>query len=222
LVVAATVIAHERRALSGPPLVVREQVEISAPILPDTARLSTPFPSTLDEEKALAHAAALRFDWLLEQCAASHPEIVLTSDPQSLTPEQLSTNYETVGRCAYEEHSSKPYWIPKLIDDVDICGTELGPSWRLIREDDLDTLSDADFRFVSDTLSAPEAGFFGSFYFSLHVWVRAKDGTIQQGTLEPGLTMGRVTPLDYRPGFTPTSHYEGGLALRCIRRADLR
>ena len=72
-----------------------------------------------------------------------------------------------------------------------------------------------------DTLAAPEAGFFGSFYFSLSVWVRARDGTIKQGTLEPGVTSSRVTPLVYPAGFTPEDHYEGGLALRCIRRADL-
>jgi hypothetical protein len=58
-----------------------------------------------------------------------------------------------------------------------------------------------------------------SFYFtSLQTWVRAGDGSIAVGTLEPGVSGSRVTPLDVPS--TSTVHYEGGLALRCIRRGD--
>ena len=58
----------------------------------------------------------------------------------------------------------------------------------------------------------------GFFFTSLQIWVRANDGSIAVGTLEPGVSGSRVTPLDVPP--TSTVHYEGGLALRCIRRGD--
>jgi hypothetical protein len=76
-------------------------------------------------------------------------------------------------------------------------------------------MTDADFQFFADTLS-PGANTFGSLYFSLKVWVRANDGVIQAGSLEPGVT-DRVTPLLYTYG-GPTDHYEGGLSLRRIQR----
>ena len=194
---------------------------ISAPILPRTMVIYQAFPTTLDGEKTMAHDAALLFDWLLAQCAPLYPMITL--DPGTgvgLTSAQLAVNYEEVARCAYEQYTAKPYWIPKLIDDVDICGTELGPAWRLITESDLTSLTDAEFQAVSDrwNVFAPGAGVFATFYASLAIWVRAADGTIAAGTLAPGVTGSRVTPL--AAGTDLTNHYEGSLGLRCIRRPD--
>ena len=198
------------------------RVEISAPILPRLEAFAGPFPTTLDGEKEMAHAAALLFDWLLPRCAPLYPTITLApADGSSLSSAQLATNYDQVGLCAYQQYISKPYWIPKLIDDVDICGTEMGPAWRLITEADLASLTDADFRAVADTWSLHAIGGqgLGFFFSSLAIWVRANDGTIKAGTLEPGVTGDRVTPLQLQPGWTLTQHYEGGLGLRCIKRS---
>jgi len=199
-----------------------ERVEISAPILPRLDVIYGPFPTTLDGEKAMAHDAALLFDWLLPRCAPLYPMITLApADGSGLSPAQLATNYDQVGLCAYQQYTSKPYWIPKLIDDVDICGTEMGAGWRLITEADLASLTAADFRAVADTWSLHSIGGqgLGFFFSSLAIWVRANDGTIQAGTLAPDVTGTRVTPLQLQNGWTLTQHYEGNLGLRCIRRS---
>jgi hypothetical protein len=202
-----------------------ERVAISAPILPRLGVLYGPFPATLDGEKTMAHDAALLFDWLLPRCAPMYPTITLAPDDgTALSPAQLAVNYDQVGLCAYQVYTSKPYWIPRLIDDVDICGTEMGPDWRLITEADLASLSDADFRAVADTWSQRNIGAqagLGFFFSSLAIWVRADDGTIKAGTLEPGVTGARVMPLQLQPGWDLTQHYEGNLGLRCIRRSEL-
>jgi hypothetical protein len=197
-------------------------VEISAPILPRTSVIYAPFPTSLDGEKAMAHDAALLFDWLLPQCAPLYPTITLApADGSVLSQTQLATNYDQVGLCAYQQYVAKPYWIPKLVDDVDICGSEMGPGWRLIGEADLASLTAADFQNLADTwdLTAIGGNGLGFFYSTLAIWVRAADGTIQAGTLAPGVSGSRVTPLP--PGISPTDHYEGSLGLRCIRRTDL-
>ena len=206
--------------------VQRERVEISAPILPGVLKLYTTFPATLDGEKAMAHDAALTYDRLLTECAADYPAITLPlGDTGSLSTAQLAANYNAVGECSYVKYTAKPYWIPKLINDVDICGTELGAGWRLITEADLATLTESDFEFIQATLTPLEAGasadasFWGTFYFGLKVWLRANDGTIASGDLSPDVVGSRATVM---PGFgSSVEHYEGGLALRCIRRTDM-
>jgi hypothetical protein len=199
-----------------------ERVEISAPILPNVLELYKTFPATLDGEKAMAHAASLTYDFLLSDCAADYPAITPPASVTVLTGEQLNANYDAVAQCSYEKHGAKPYWIPKLVGDVDICGTELGAGWRLISEDDLATLADADFQFVQDALAPVAAtgqSFWGPFYFGLNVWLRTHDGGLAVGNLAPGVTGSRVSPLGIDA--SSTTHYEGGLALRCIRRTDL-
>jgi hypothetical protein len=200
---------------------VRERAEISAPIVPRTTVIYQTFPTTLDGEKAMAHEAAMTFDWLLAQCSSQYPMITL--DPKggsALSAAQLGVNYGEVARCAYEQYVAKPYWIPKLVDDVDICGTEMGQGWRLITEADLASLGEADFRALADTWShAAGDPTFDTFFASPDIWVRAADGTIAAGTMAPGATGSRVTPLP--PGTSPADHYEGSLGLRCIRRTDL-
>jgi len=211
-------------ALMFTPVVVGkpERVEISAPILPRTSVIYAPFPTSLAGEQTMAHDAALLFDWLLPQCAPLYPTITLApADGSALTPAQLATNYDQVGLCAYQQYVAKPYWIPKLVDDVDICGTEMGAGWRLITELDLASLTESDFQTVSDTwnLHASGGGGLGFFYSTLAIWVRAADGTIASATLAPGVSGSRVAPLP--PGISPTVHFEGSLGLRCIRRTEL-
>jgi hypothetical protein len=211
-------------ALSFAPVVVVKpgRVAISAPILPRTSVIYAAFPTTLAGEQQMAHDASLLFDWLIERCAPLYPTITLApADGTPLTQAQLATNYDQVGLCAYQQYVAKPYWIPKLVDDVDICGTEMGPGWRLITEADLASLTEADFQKLADTwsLSGAAGGGLGFFYSTLAIWVRAADGTIQSGTLQPGITGSHTFPLP--PGVsTSTEHYEGGLGLRCIRNTD--
>jgi hypothetical protein len=197
------------------------RVEISSPILPDVLKIYGPFPATLDGEKAMAHDAALTFDFLLAACAPKYPKITLaTGGVTVLSQEQLATNFEEIGRCSYEQYSAKPYWIPRLINDVDLCGTELGADWHLISEHDLTTLTEADFQLIQETLTplaSGVGGFFGSFYFGLQVFVRADDGSLKLGSLAPGAGAARVSAY---PNASSTSHDEGGYALRCIRRAQ--
>jgi hypothetical protein len=220
---ATAVFQYDGSLLFAPAVVDKPQrVEISAPILPRTAAIYRPFPTTLEGEQAMAHEAALLFDWLLPQCAPLYPMITLApASGAPLSTVQLATNYDQVGRCAYEQYTAKPYWIPKLVDDVDICGTEMGPGWRLISEADLASFSDADFQNVADTwnLHVVGGGGLGFFFSSLAIWVRADDGVIKAGTLTPGVTGSRVTPLP--AGIALTDHYEGQLGLRCIRRTAL-
>jgi hypothetical protein len=202
-------------------VVTRERVEISAPILPDVLVLYQPFPTTLDGEKAMAHEAALTFERLLPECAPDYPAITLPP----MTSAELAANYNAVADCAYEKHTAKPYWIDKLIDDVDICGTELGADWRLITEDDIGSLTESDFQLMWDVLTpvaaaAPPSGL-GPWYFGLQIFVRLRDGTIGKGSLEPGVVGKRVAPADGQINFT--QHYDvPGLALRCIRRTDVQ
>jgi len=192
--------------------IAEQRVDISAPILPRTDVIYRPFPATLAGEAEMAHQAALLFPWLLAQCAPLYPQIKLGSGQ---TAKELATNYEQVATCAYEKFSAKPYWIPQLVADVDICRNELGENWRLISEQDLALMTDADFQYFTDTLSGSDG--FGSEFFSLVIWVRANDGTIKFGNLSPAVS-NRVGPLVYNGG-GPKDHYEGSLALRCIRRS---
>jgi hypothetical protein len=199
-----------------------ELVEVSAPVFPAVLILYTSegpnFPSTPNAEADLAHRAALTFPALMTECAAKYPAITLAADGGTLTSAALVTNYETVARCAYEQHTAKPYWIPRLVDDVDICGTELGAGWRLPTEADLATFTEAELQGLQDALNPARNGAqLGALYFSMQVYVRGADGGLMQGDLNPGLTGPRVTPL---PALDPTVHLESGLALRCVRRTS--
>lgn len=197
-----------------------EQVEISAPILPRVLvlyqREGANFPTTADERAAHAHASALTYDFLLHDCQAAYPAIVIPGPGDPPTSDaQNATNFEQVAQCSYEKYTAKPYWIPALIDTVDICGTELGPTWRLPNEDDVASLSQDDRAQLAAALSTPNAASsWATFYFSFHVWVRRSDGTLGIADLSP-----TATPVIALPsGVDPTVHYEAGVALRCIRR----
>ena len=218
-------------ALSGPALFAArpaaatgtELVEVSAPILPRVSVLyaseGNNFPTNPTDIAALAHTAALTFDFLMAACSMNHSGIVIPgpNDPPT-TPAQNATNLETVANCAYTDFVSKPYWIPALVDQVDICGTELGSTWHLISEADVNDVTDADAQAMATALSTPNStSFFGNFYFSLHVWVRASDGSLARGDLSPGVSA-RVAGLSIQ---NPTTHYESDMALRCIRRTPV-
>lgn len=209
-----------------------ERVELSGPIFPDVlvlyAQEGGNFPATTQGEADLAHRAALTFPYLVSTCAPSYPAITLdAAGGAALSAQVLAGNYEAVARCAYEQHTAKPYWIPKLVNDVDLCGTELGAGWRLPTEADVSTFSEAELQSLAAALSPARGnGSFGAFYFSMHIYVRGADGSLKQADLTPGFSGTRVGPLPGSNGCgagasaagCSTTHLESDLSLRCIRR----
>ena len=201
-----------------------ERVELSAPILPKVLILyaaeGEKFPATAEAQVTLAHQAALTYDVLLRECPAKYPQIVVPGpgDPPT-TPAQNAANFEAIATCSYEQYTAKPYWVPALVDKVDICGTELGAGWHLPTEDEVNGLDDSDRRALANGLATPNAGtFFGNFYFGLTVWARGKDGSLRVADLSPGATA-KISDLPVPA--TSKTHYEGGLALRCLRRTPV-
>jgi hypothetical protein len=210
-----------------------ERIELSAPILPKVlvlyAHEGASFPATLDGETELAANASLGFDQLLEQCpglidpVTSAPYRILSAaagDPP-LTSFALAANYDQVAKCAYDQFTSKPYWIPQLVDDVAICETVLGADWHLPTADDVASFGAADFQFFDETLTAVADGtsFWGSFYFSLAIYARDSDGALAKADLGPGVSQ-RLSALGVDEA-KRTSHFEGNLSLRCLRRTLL-
>ncbi|MBM4379088.1 MAG: hypothetical protein FJ086_07245 [Deltaproteobacteria bacterium] len=132
-----------------------------------------------------------------------------------------------MAQCAYDQYTAKPYWIPQLVNDVNICESQLGQDWHLLAESDLATFNDADYVFLQNTLTQASnanpnntTSYWGTFYFSLKVYLRAADGTIKAGDLTPGVS-NRVSALTYPQGRDAAYHCEGGLALRCTRRTQV-
>lgn len=205
---------------ASPALATEVTTVLSAPILPQVLVLyeaeGAAFPATAAAAEALVDAAALAFDDLRAACAAHDDLYDLIAAPE--TAEELAHNYGEIARCAYEQYTSKPYWIPALVDEVDICARTLGAAWRLLSEADVAGFTEDDLTFIQDTLaSAGDTSSFGDFYFGLRAWVRAADGSLAQADLTPGVTAPRVTPLPVGPSDDGwTRHLESGLALRCV------
>jgi hypothetical protein len=199
-------------------------VEISGPIFPMVGILYTHeganYPATLPAEEALVDSVALTFPNLLTTCAATDPNITISAS-STLTPPQLAANYNGVANCAYTQYTSKPYWIPELVDNVDICSRMLGASWHLPTEAEIDGLTAAEVAALSNTLStvaSSGSSSMGSFYFSLKLYVRGTDGSLKVGDLGQSSSP-RVSPLTLS-ATEMKSHYEGNgdpLSLRCIQ-----
>jgi hypothetical protein len=200
-------------------------IEISAPILPKTPALyagqGANYPTTPKGQAQLAHDSALTFETLLAECQPSTPGIVLwhPGDPP-LSNEQVSTNYRLLEQCAYQQYMAKPYWIPQLVKDVDICLQELGAGWHTLTENDVLALTAQDLQQVQEVLAGVQSAgaSAGSFLFSRAVWVLRNDGSVAGANLEPNASP-RFFALTSSNGmsFDPLVHYEGSLALRCLR-----
>jgi len=203
-------------------------VELSAAILPKVGVLYTgqgeDYPTTPQAQAKLAHDSALTFETLLRECQPLNPGIVLwqAGDPP-LSDLAVSTNYRLREECAYDQYLAKPYWIPQLIHDVDICRQELGPGWRMLTEADVLVLLQTDTRSVQETLDGVQnSGVHpGSFYFSLSVWVLRTDGSVGAANLRPGADPVITSLSGNDIFFDPRLHYEGGLTLRCLRVTSL-
>lgn len=213
-------ISVERASLSAGTDEV-EHLEISAPILPRVLVLyqgeGARFPDDAAGQAKLAHDSSLTFDVLLKECPAKYPEIVVPGpgDPPT-TPEENASNLEAIANCAYEQYTAKPYWIPALVDKVDICAAELGTDWHLPTEPEIESLGDSSGAEIAKALATPNSGrYFGNFYFGLSVWTRGTNGTLRIGDLSPAASQ-RV--VDSPVPATSKVHYEGGVGLRCIRR----
>jgi hypothetical protein len=199
-------------------------VEVSAPILPlrmiANLNSGTNFPSTPECERALVVAASKTYAALLPEAAAGDNTLTLLPDGGSLTPQQLQANYSGTALYAYNHYDSKPYWIPRLVDDVDVCGLHLGSDWHLPTQDEVESFTQADLTFLRDTVAGADVNGtqFGSFFFSLHMFVRARDGTLQVGNLTPGAVT-RVFPISYPAGTGALVELQSPLnvGLRCIR-----
>lgn len=197
-----------------------EVTVLSAPILPQVLVLygseGDAFPATPEGAEALVDDSALSFTDLASACAALDGLYDIVAEPAST--DEIARNYDEIARCSYEQYTSKPYWIPALVDEVDICARTLGEAWHLPTEAEVNAFSEDELAFIQATLAAANVGAgWGNFYFSLRTWVRAADGSLAQADLTPGLATPRVTALPVAASDAAwTHHYEGGLALRCI------
>lgn len=209
----------------------REYFEISAPLLP---RHNGPFeeiegpryPADQAAKEAAVREGVLTFEALLAACEPHDETITLPAEGVTLTVEQLSANFNAVAKCALERYGSKPYWIPQLLDDVDVCALSLGDGWRLLAEGDFAEFDEADYQFLHDTLNSIAAGdesWWGNNHYGTDVYVRGADGVLKRGSIQPGVAT-RVTGIaeDWvgqgGVGANRTQHYEGNLGVRCIRR----
>ncbi|MBI4512109.1 MAG: hypothetical protein HY698_20925 [Deltaproteobacteria bacterium] len=192
-----------------------EMVRISAPVIPQVSVLyqseGAEYPATMEGEIALAKASALTFERLLEECRNDYPGIVIPG-AEPLSDEQRNQNYALVDQCALARLGTNPYWMPLLVDRVDICGITLGRGWRLLHESDMASFREEDLQGFVDALDGiptPAPGYF----FSTDTYARAADGSLGQAPLYPGST--RVHPLPILEDERKL-RFDGGLHLRCI------
>ena len=199
-------------------------VGISAPILPSTKVLyqyeKANYPTTQAKKEAVAKEAGLTFDFLLNQCAKDYPKITLSAPGSGAGPtnQQLKDNYSAVAECSYKQYVAKPYWIPALVEDVDICALKLGPDWRTLEEGDIKQLTQADVKWMQDVLTGN--GFWGGFYFSLKLYVQMASGKLEFAELGwpvKWLTWADIKKTPYGGNAGWHNHLEGGWVLRCLR-----
>ena len=211
---------------------------LSAPIVPNTTVIypaeGASFPTSLSAEAALASSAAITYDALLAAC----PTLTSTSgDPYDIdtvtaspSVARLQLNYDSIARCAYEHYTAKPYWIPALVDDVDICASSLGAAWHLPSEAEILALGADDLSALAGAYDplAPTFSGFGGMYFSMKMYVRGSvpDGSGHFPLKVANLAPSAAIPMDeLRDGvgdvMGPSSpnykvHNEAAVVLRCV------
>lgn len=184
---------------------ILERLSLSAPLMPDMMvfqdKGGAGYPATVEEVRTLVRESILSFSDLLGPCAEHYPDIVVPADGVVLTPAQLSLNYGWVARCAYERYGAKPYWIPQLFDDVDVCGEVLGAGWRLPTEDDLLAYTTEEMEVLERSLGNAQtvSGWdLAKLYYSKSIIVRGRDGVLALGVLS-STAPSRVVPLPIDP-----------------------
>jgi len=165
------------------------------------------YPTTTAAREALVDSVAFTYGELAKECVTRHPEIVLPKpgDPEATVNKAL----EAVAACAYTDFGIKPYWIPRLVSDVDICARKLGPDYHLPTVADVKALTADERAAIGATLRE-------GLYNGLSIFVRAADGTLVLADLATGAT--RKLSEGGATYWGDTYHYEGGASLRCIRR----
>lgn len=204
---------------------------LSAPLLPNMTVFQhlggVGYPATPAAREEVVDQHVFTFGYLLDACRSKYPNIKLPTPPEELSPKELAINYNQVARCGYEEYGAKPYWIPQLLGDVDLCARKLGAGWRLPTAADLATFQEADFQRMRDVLTGAAlfdplnggTASWGVFYFSLKVYLRASDGSLLVGDLNPGVAA-RTRPLGVTGEQLKDLLIDGkgdNTALRCIR-----
>jgi len=177
------------------------RIEISAEILPNAVvwqyKGGDGYPPTVAELQQLVNDSTYSFPTLLTACAAKDPSIVIRAD-QALTPAELASNYTAVAECAYRDYGAKPYWMPQILNDVDVCASKLGGAWHLLAASDLASLTEADYQGLQDTLAVAAkplvAGQFPtSFYYALTTYLRDANGQLALANLTPNAV--HISPL---------------------------
>lgn len=182
---------------------------ISAPLFPRYMLFYTiegrDYPATPTEtwEWVQAEDPTMSFPEMMAFCLQHEPyasQITQSSGVQELTPEQLENNYNAISLCAYDMDlgfRSKPYWIPRFLEEVDICQHELGEGWSMPTEEFVMAQDQTFFEeYASLNGVGQDVDNTSSMYFSLSLFVKGADGELKVATLEPGSPEpSRVRPL---------------------------
>jgi hypothetical protein len=181
-----------------------EREFLSAPLLPCHLALVR-VADQLPDWPTLAHAISMPYERLLAECQPHYPQIILPTASPPLSEQQSLQNQTSVSDCAYHRYGSKPYWIPQMLSEVDVCQVVLGEPWRLPTEADLAAIPEAELERLRNRPGT---------YFSSKFYVRTKDGLAEANL---GQSRG-VRPL-HSPGGKVNygSHLEGGIGVRCFR-----
>jgi hypothetical protein len=206
-----------------------ERLSLSAPLMPDMVvfqyRGGSGYPATVEEVRTLVRESVMSFGRLFESCAPLYPGIVVPAAGEVLTETQIGVNYGLIARCAYEQFGAKPYWIPQLFEDVDVCAEVLGAGWRLPTEDDLRSYTTDEIALLEQALgtSATVSGWeLAGLYYSKSLLVRGSDGRLALGLLA-ATAPERIRPLPIAPERfreLDMSYAADGelLSVRCFRR----
>ncbi|MEY4590842.1 MAG: hypothetical protein RL497_2918 [Pseudomonadota bacterium] len=197
---------------------------ISAPIFPISILeiykyQNENYPSDKAVQLKLARDNFKSYEYMLNQCSTLTAGIVLGDN---LSDEQIMQNYQLTSECSYKHFLSKPYYIPQLVADVDICHEALGGEFRMISESDIRTFTPHFYQELNHVLSPSIAGKTGGgFYFSVITYIRGDDGSIKIGDLSENVSGARVTKLpsniDTRNHLEWVSGVGGPITLRCMR-----
>ncbi len=188
--------------------------ELSAPLAPCVLALNRQgfYPPEREARERMGEEASLTFPYFLQACAESYS--ITRPGPQGLTPAQAHDNYANVARCTFETHYGKPYWLPELVSDVDLCGRVLGSDWRLPTEKTLAKFNGRHRELLAGALRDVP---YGGGYNSLVVYGRDARNR---------LTLIDIGPADAKRGAPPRldgsskgTFQAAGVALRCVRES---
>lgn len=167
-----------------------QTIEISAPLFPKVpvlyAHQADAYPADSEGQLALASEALMSFPWLRGACADLGYSIVEEGDVP-LSADETIKNYNEVARCSYEQFTAKPYLIPQLVSDVDLCASTLGEGWRMPTEAEVLAFPPEVFTTAAEvlTVAAGSEPSWGSFYFSLAVYVLGDSGQLRIANFHP-------------------------------------